>query len=59
MIETHALDPEEAARVERLMRPLTRRERATLSPLELLRYHVSGAIARGEAEPIVAIEEES
>jgi hypothetical protein len=28
------------------------------SPLDALRYHVSGAIERGEAEPIVAIEAE-
>jgi len=25
------------------------------SPLERLRYHVSGAVARGEAVPIVAV----
>lgn len=26
------------------------------TPLEMLRHHVSGAIARGEAQPIVAVE---
>lgn len=27
-----------------------------MDPLAMLRYHVSGAVARGEAEPIVGVE---